>query len=83
MPSSPDDVATRIYRTSSAGTYLGVAYKGYQPRSFAIDVPGQWSKTMKIRNLVTDQTQPVEIVDQKLHLELSTGAMELNAFLVK
>ena len=78
---TPADIAARLYPTS-AGTYLGIAHKGYRAGSFSIDVPGNWSKTMKIKNLVTGETNPIEVVGDKLHLELNAGPMELDAFLI-
>ena len=83
LPGSPDDVAARIYRTPSEGTYLGLAYKGYLPRSFVIDVPGRWLPRMKVKNLVTGETVPVSIVAQKIQIKVTAGPMELNTFLIK
>ncbi len=79
---TPADIAARLYPTS-AGTYLGIAHKGYRPGSFMIDVPGKWSKTMKVTNLVTGETRPIEMLGDKLHLELTARAMELDAFRIE
>lgn len=75
------DLKIRTY-ASPNGTYVGVAYKGFEGASLKIKVPGVKAGA-KVRNLVTDQIVPSQPAGDGLEFDLSSGPMELNAFLVE
>lgn len=81
VPDTPANSIARTYATAN-GTYVGVAYKGYNSAELAVSLPGHWSSSYTVTNLVTNQTVPASVVNGKLQFQLSTGPMELNAFLV-
>jgi hypothetical protein len=43
-------------------------------------LPGTWTSSMVVTNLVTNQTMPTVIVGSKLRISLNAGPMELDAF---
>ena len=71
------DVKVRTY-PSDAGTYVGVAYKGYVPAHLTVKLPALKAGASVI-NLVTGQTAALTADG----IDLQAGPMELNAFLVK
>jgi len=76
---TPADVMERTYATSN-GTYVGVAYKGFTGTSFTVTVPGAAGGTVK--NLVTGATVSASNSGSDLTFSVTSGPMELNAFLV-
>ena len=68
IESGDPDVKIRLY----ADKYVGIAYKGYAGKKLTVKVP----ITGKLRNLVTNQITPAEF-------ELTTGPMELHAFVIE
>ena len=79
---TPTNVAARVYPAASNRTYIGIAYKGYMSQSLTIDLPGTWTSSMVVTNLVTNQTIPTVIVGGKLRISLNAGPIELDAFRV-
>ncbi len=79
---TPTDVAARVYNTTSSGTYIGIAYKGYSASSFTVSLPGTWTSGMTVTNLVTGQTTAASIVGGNLQIAVNAGPMELNAYRV-
>lgn len=75
------DLKVRTY-ASANGTYLGVAYKGYAGKKFTVKVPGVKAGA-KVLNLVTGVAAPAAIVGSELRLDMDSGPMELNAFVVQ
>lgn len=75
----PTDVMVRTYTTAN-GTYVGVAYKGFTPSTFTVRVPGAAGSS--VTNLVTGATVSASSSGSDLTFSLTSGPMELNAFLV-
>ncbi len=73
------DTKVRTYATAN-GTYVGVAYKGYMGSTFTVTVPGAAGGI--VTNLVTGATVAASASGANLTFNLSSGPMELNAFLV-
>ena len=76
---SPANTAVRTYATAN-GTYVGVAYKGYTGSTFTVTVPGAAGGT--VTNLVTGSGVSASNSGADLTFSLTSGPMELNAFLV-
>jgi hypothetical protein len=74
------DVKARVYPTAN-GTYVGIAYKGYTATTVTVDVPGTWTPSTVVTNLVTGEAVGTVIVGGKLRITLDAGPMQLNAFL--
>ena len=73
----------RTYNTTN-GTYIGIASKAYTNNSaLSIQIPGAWNSKMIVTNLVTNTVIPTVIVGNSLQINLVSGPMELNAYLVK
>ena len=66
---------------STNGTYVGVAYKGYQSSTLTLKLPDA-KNGAKVTNLVTNQDVPTRVVEGQLQIDLQSGPMELNAFLI-
>jgi hypothetical protein len=75
-----EDLKVRAY-PSKNGTYVGVAYKGYAGKKITIKLPATVGS--KITNLVTGEPVPAKMSDDALSFEVTSGPMELNAFLAK
>jgi hypothetical protein len=76
-----NDLKVRTY-ASPNGTYVGVAYKGYAAKKLTIKVPGVKAGAT-IKNLVTNEAVPARMVDGELQVDLASGPMELNAFVIQ
>ncbi len=76
-----DDLKVRIY-PCAGGRYLGVAYRGYEARKLSIRIP-QIGTAATVKDLVSRQTMPARIIDGELRIEIDSGPMELNAFLIE
>jgi len=76
------DLKVRLYKTDH-GTYVGVVYKGYTARKLTISLPGPWQVNATITNLVTNAPVPATPSGNQLQFDLSSGPMELNAFLIQ
>jgi len=74
------DVKVRTY-PSASGIYAGVAYKGYAPKKLTVKVPAKAGA--KVTNLVTNETIPATSTGNDLSFEITSGPMELNAFLIQ
>ncbi len=74
------DSVVRTYATTN-GTYVGVAYKGYTGSTITVTVPGATGKA--VTNLVTDAGVSATNGSSDLTFLVTSGPMELNAFLVK
>ncbi len=79
---TPTNTKVRTYSTSN-GTYVGIAYKGYAAGTFNIDVPGTWTAANTVTNLVTNTTIPTVIVSGKIRIPITAGPMELDSFLIQ
>jgi len=75
------DLKVRTY-ASPNGIYIGVAYKGYAGKKLTIKVPAGKAGAV-VKNLVTNETVPSTVSGSDLQFDLSSGPMELNAFLVQ
>ena len=75
------DVKVRTYPTAN-GTYVGVAFKGYAPKPLTIKVPGG-KPGAKVTNLVTGESADAKVVDGQTVIELQSGPVELNAYLIQ
>jgi len=75
------DVKVRTYPTAN-GTYVGVAFKGYAPKPLTIKVPGG-KPGAKVTNLVTGESADAKVVDGQTMIELQSGPVELNAYLIQ
>lgn len=75
------DLKVRTY-ASPNGTYVGVAYKGFDGAALKIKVPGV-KPGATIKNLVTDQAIAATVNGDVLEFDLTTGPMELHAFLIQ
>ncbi len=75
------DVKVRTY-PSAQGTYLGVAYKGYDAKQLTIKVPGIKSGSV-IRNLVTKENVPATFTENGAQFNLKAEPMELDAYLIQ
>ena len=75
-----EDLKVRAY-PSKNGTYVGVAYKGYAGKKITIKLLATVGS--KITNLVTGEPVPAKMSDDALSFEVTSGPMELNAFLAK
>lgn len=79
---TPTDVAARVYPTTSDGTYIGIAYKGYTASTFTVSIPGTWTGNLLVTNLVTNVATPASIVNGNLQITVSAAPMELDAYRV-
>lgn len=71
------DVKVRLY-PSDRGTYVGVAYKGFEPKKLAIKIPGKAGA--KLRDLVTNTLVATTDSGNDLQFVIESGPMELNAY---
>lgn len=74
------DVKVRTY-ASAAGTYVGVAFKGYAARRLTVRVPAKAGA--QLTDLVTGAPVPVSVADGMLAFDIAAGPMQLDAFLLK
>lgn len=71
------DVKVRLY-PSEKGTYLGVAFKGYEGKALTITIPGKAGG--KLKNLVTNEFVKTTDSGGGLQFVIESGPMELHAF---
>ncbi len=71
------DVKVRLY-PSDRGTYVGVAYKGFEPKKLQIRIPGKAGA--KLRDLVTNTLVSTTDSGNDLQFVIESGPMELNAY---
>jgi len=76
------DLKVRLY-PSEKGTYVGVAYKGYEGARLTLKFPGLGKPQVAVKNLVTNGEIPSKTVGNDLVVELTSGPMELNALLIQ
>jgi hypothetical protein len=74
------DLKVRTY-TSTNGTYVGVAFKGYEGKKLTIKLPGIRANA-KITDLVTNTVIPAKTNSEGVEFELESGPMELNSLLI-
>jgi hypothetical protein len=75
------DVKVRTY-PSANGTYVGVVHKGYAGKKLVVRLPAVKPGGMVV-NLVTGEPVPSTSSGGGLQIEVASGPMELNAFLVQ
>jgi hypothetical protein len=75
------DLKVRTY-SSPNGTYVGVAYKGYNGKKFTVKIPGAKADAT-VKNLVTNSEVPVKNEGGSLQFDVDSAPMELDAFLIK
>jgi len=73
-------VKVRAY-PSQKGTYVGVAYRGYEGKTLKVKIPAKAGA--KVENLVTGEIVPARAVNGGLEFDLASGPVELNAFLLR
>lgn len=76
------EIRVRSYKTDK-GTYIGVVSKKYTPADFNVTLSGDWKAGTTITDLVTGKIVPSEIADGKISFKVSSGAMQLNSYLIK
>lgn len=74
------DVKVRTY-PSANGTYVGVAYRGYEGKKVTVSVPAKAGA--RITNLVTSGPVQAKSVGDQLQFEVNSGPMELHAYLIQ
>ena len=72
-------VKVRTY-PSPNGTYVGVAYRGYEARKLRIRLPAKAGAS--VRNLVSGERMEAKAADGAVELEIASGPVELHAFLI-
>lgn len=72
IPQKDADVKVRLYK-SEQGTYVGVAYKGYERRTLTIDLP--------VSGKVTDLVSGQEVAGGSLKID--SAPVQLHAYLIK
>jgi hypothetical protein len=63
--------------------HLSLAYKGYSPGTFSLELAGTWPKSVRVTDQVTGDLVPAEIRDGKLALDLSVPPMTLMSLLIE
>jgi hypothetical protein len=81
VPGTPQDVKARVY-ASPQGTYVGVAFKGYQAAKLVVRLP-QRVRGSQMTDLVTGQTVPARTTPDGLEFDIQSPPMMLHAFVVK
>ncbi|MDR1585564.1 MAG: hypothetical protein LBS07_05265, partial [Prevotellaceae bacterium] len=82
VPYADQDVKIRRYDTPK-GVYVGVASKSYQSKTIKIELNNITAKNLETLDLVSGKIIKSTKSGNKLHFEVSSGAMELNSFLIK
>jgi hypothetical protein len=63
--------------------HLSVAYKGYTPQVFSMELPGPWGESVTVTDQVSGERVPAEVRDGKLSLHLELPPMVLKSYLVE
>ena len=80
----PDDSDIRVRRYDTQnGTYVGVAHKGYQAKTFTVSLPGRWRAQTTVTDLVSGAVVVSKLGGDNLTFEVKSGPMGLNSYLVK
>ena len=74
------DVKVRVY-PSPNGTYVGVAYKGFVPKTITVKLPGMKAGA-EVSDLVSGRRVPAAMAGGNLQMTLTADPMQLSAFLI-
>ncbi|GAT35432.1 glycosyl hydrolases family 2, sugar binding domain [Terrimicrobium sacchariphilum] len=77
-----DDLRVRRYDVKNQ-VHLSVAYKGYTPQVFSMELPGPWGESVTVTDQVSGERVPAEVRDGKLSLHLELPPMVLKSYLVE
>jgi len=83
LPGSEELRVRRYDPKGAAAVYLSLAYKGYRPGSFALELPGPWPASVKVTDPVSGGTVPAEVREGRLILKIECPPTSLQTLRVE